>query len=217
MPLIEHAVISAAGIGSRLGLNRPKCLVEVAGRTLLDYHLERLVDVPVVWLVVGFQEEDVIAHALALRPNIIIVRNPDFARTNTLQSIFRVAQHLHERFLVVDADTVVRRDSFKEFLKAAEQCAQLVGVSSYTTSDGVRVILNQEKTLVQAFTREPHYEWEWTGIAILEPSIVVDKPIYVYQALEPSLPLPAYELDAFDIDTVADLDMARRVMTGGWK
>lgn len=217
MPPIEHVVISAAGIGSRLGLNRPKCLVEVAGRTLLDYHFERLVDVPYVWLVVGFQEEDVIAHALALRPNIIIVRNPEFARTNTLQSIFRVARHLHERFLVVDADTVVRPDSFRDFIKAAEHYNQLVGVSSYTTSDGVRVVLNQENTRVQAFTREPHYEWEWTGIAILEPSTVVDQPIYVYQALEPYLPLPAYELDAFDIDTVADLDMARRVMTGGWK
>ncbi|WP_249265105.1 hypothetical protein [Pseudomonas aeruginosa] len=44
----------------------------------------------------------------------------------------------------------------------------------------------------------------------------MDQPIYVYQALESYLPLPAQELDAFDIDTAIDLDMARRVHLNNW-
>ncbi|MEN4828608.1 NTP transferase domain-containing protein [Pseudomonas sp. P39-UII1] len=216
MSLVKHAVICAAGIGSRLGLNKPKCLVEVAGRTLLDWHLERLHWAETVWLVVGFHEEEVIEHAISLRPDVIVVRNPDYARTNTLQSIYRVSRHLDERMLVLDADTVVEPRSFDAFLEAAQHHDQLVGVSPYITSDGVRVHLDDAGTRLLGFTREPKYAMEWTGIAVIKPQIVVNQPIFVYQALETCLPLPAFELKAFDIDTTADLDMARKVFATQW-
>jgi choline kinase len=216
MSPLKHVVISAAGIGSRLGLNKPKCLVEVNGRTLLDYHIQRLAWAQTIWLVVGFHEEEVIEHALSLRCDIIIVRNPDYARTNTLQSIYRVSRHLQERFLVVDADTVIEEASFQAFLQAAEQADGLIGISSYTTSDGVRALVDAEGKLVTGFTREPEHPYEWTGIAVITPAMVVDKPIYVYQALEAHLPLPAFALKAFDIDTTADLDMARHVIANQW-
>lgn len=115
MSPIEHAVISAAGIGSRLGLNKPKCLVEVGGKTLLAQHLERLAEIPNVWVVVGFQEELVIEQVRNLRRDAIIVRNPDFDRTNTLQSIHRVSRYLDRRFLAVDGDTFIENRSFERF------------------------------------------------------------------------------------------------------
>lgn len=216
MSSIRHVVISAAGLGSRLGLNRPKCLVEVAGRTLLEWHLSRLQWAETVWLVVGFQEEDVIEHAITLRPDLIVVRNPDYARTNTLQSIYRVARHVRERLLVIDADTVMEPRSFEAFLEAANQHEQLIGVSPYLTSDGVRVLTDDTGTQVTGFTREPQHSLEWTGIAVIHPERVTDQPIYVYEALEPALPLPAFEIKAFDIDTTADLDMARQVFATQW-
>ena len=216
MSPIRHVVISAAGIGSRLGLNKPKCLVEVAGRSLLDWHLQRLQWAESVWLVVGFREEDVIEHAVALRPDIIIVRNPDYARTNTLQSIYRVSRHLNERMLILDADTILEDRSLQNFLAAGEQHEQLVGVSPYLTSDGVRVLLDAAGEQVIGFTREPISELEWTGIAIIRPELVVDKPIYVYEAIEAHTPVPAFTIKAFDIDTTADLDMARNVLANQW-
>lgn len=216
MSPLKHVVISAAGIGSRLGLNKPKCLVEVAGRTLLDYHMQRLAWAETVWLVVGFHEEEVIEQAMQLRPDLIVVRNPDYARTNTLQSIYRVSRHLNERFLVVDADTVIEEASFQAFLRAAEEYPELVGVSGYTTSDGVRALLDADQAYVTGFSRDSQHPFEWTGIAVITPRMVVDQPIYVYQALEPYLPLPAFELKAFDIDTTSDLDMARHVIANQW-
>lgn len=216
MSPVKHAVISAAGIGSRLGLGRPKCLVEIHNRSLLDYHLQRLQEIENIWLVVGYQEEDVITHAIKLRPDIIIVRNPEYARTNTLQSIYRVSQHLKERFLAIDADTVIEDSSFQAFLKVAHQQQHLIAVSSYTTAEGVRVKLN-EHGQVSEFNRLDKDLYEWAGIAIMSPEMVVNKPIFVYQALESFLPLPAFHLNAFDIDTVADLDMARHVLANNWK
>ena len=214
MSPVEHAVICAAGIGSRLGLNRPKCLIEIAGRSLLDYHLERLKWAKTIWLVVGFQEEEVAAHALSLRPDIIVVRNPDFANTNTLQSLHRVSRHLNERMLFLDGDTIVENESFSGFLDATKAQQSLIGVSAYTTSDGVRASVVDGE--VVGFTRTTDIPLEWTGIAVVNPQVVTDEPIYVYQALERFLPLPAYELKAFDIDTVDDLDMARRALSSNW-
>lgn len=217
MSIIKHAVISAAGIGSRLGLDKPKCLVEVLNRTLLDYHIQRLRDVETLWVVVGFHEGAVIQQVLELRPDAIIVRNPEYARTNTLQSIYRVARHLKQRFLVLDADTVIEDTSFYEFLAAAEKQSNcLIGVSRYITSDGVRAQLDPQGQNILGFSRHSQYEFEWTGIAVIDPVFVVDQPIFVYQSFEPYLPLPAFILKAFDIDTVADLDMARHVMTKQW-
>jgi choline kinase len=190
--------------------------VEVAGRSLLDWHLRRLQWAECVWLVVGFQEERVIEHAVSLRPDIIIVRNPDFGRTNTLQSIHRVSRHLNERMLILDADTILEDQSFRQFLAAGDVHEQLVGISPYLTSDGVRVLLDATGEQVIGFTREPVSDMEWTGIAIIRPEMVVDRPIYVYEAIEAHTPLAAFKIKAFDIDTTADLDMARNVLADHW-
>jgi|SRR5690554_6209421 len=215
MSAVKHAVLSAAGIGSRLGLGKPKCLVEIHNRSLLSYHLERLENIENIWLVVGYQEDDVIEHAISLRRDIIITRNSDYAKTNTLQSIFRVSRHLKERFLAIDADTVVDNQTFSRFMQATERHEYLIAVSDYTTAEGVRVKLHNGQ--VTEFNRENQDPYEWAGIALLGPQMVVDKPIFVYQALTPFLPLPAFKINAFDIDTTSDLDMARQVLASNWK
>ncbi|HEX9285530.1 MAG TPA: NTP transferase domain-containing protein, partial [Nitrospirales bacterium] len=56
------AVILAAGVGKRLGVemgNRPKCLIEIGGWSLLLRYLDALLDVGVktVVLVVGHRQE----------------------------------------------------------------------------------------------------------------------------------------------------------------
>lgn len=215
MSPVKHAVLSAAGIGSRLGLGRSKCLVEIHNRSLLSYHLERLKDIENIWLVVGYQEDEVIEHAISLRSDIIITRNPDYAKTNTLQSIFKVSRHLKERFLAIDADTVVDNKTFSAFMQAAAIHEYLIAVSDYTTAEGVRVKIQNDQ--VTEFNRENQDPYEWAGIAILGPEMVIDKPIFVYQALTPFLPLPAFKINAFDIDTTSDLDMARHVLASNWK
>jgi choline kinase len=191
-------------------------MVDIHNRSLLDYHLQRLQDIENIWLVVGYQEEEVIQHAIGLRPDIVIVRNPDYARTNTLQSIYCVSQHLKEPFLAIDADTVVEDSSFQSFLKAANEHQQLIAISDFTTTEGVRVKLDGQGRVTE-FNRLDHDPHEWAGIAILTPDMVINQPMYVYQALEPFLPLPAFNLNAFDIDTVTDLDMARHVLSNNWK
>ena len=79
------ALILAAGSGRRLRLNRPKCLVELGGRPLIDHQLQALAwaGVDRVVVVAGYMADDVMA---ALPPGLPVVVNEDYAETNSLYS-----------------------------------------------------------------------------------------------------------------------------------
>ncbi len=86
------AVILAAGAGTRLRPltdTRPKCLLEVGGRPLLDYQLEALAaeGISEVLLVTGFEAEQLQRR---YGGRVRFVHNPNYATTNNLHSL-RVA------------------------------------------------------------------------------------------------------------------------------
>ncbi|UNM06417.1 MAG: NTP transferase domain-containing protein [Holosporaceae bacterium] len=85
MQPIKHAVILAAGLGSRLGLDLPKCLVEVHGKKLIEYQLNLLSEIPNVYIVVGFKEKKSWRWQKKVRPDVIFVRNP----TTKIQQILQ--------------------------------------------------------------------------------------------------------------------------------
>lgn len=79
MPFNGPIIIAAAGLGSRLGHGKPKALIEVGGRTVIERMLtDCLSDEKDIRVVVGFQEQEVIDHVRSIRPDVIFVRNPDF-------------------------------------------------------------------------------------------------------------------------------------------
>ena len=111
------AIILSAGQGSRLGHmtdDRPKCLIEFGGRTLLDRQLDTLdangVDEAVV--VTGFHDELVNAaierrRAAGQGPRVRTVFNPFFKVADNLGSLFLVRDELDGNCLVWNGDTLV--------------------------------------------------------------------------------------------------------------
>ena len=111
------AIILSAGQGSRLGHltdARPKCLIEFAGRTLLDRQLDTLAANGIAESVVvtGFRD-DQIERALERRraggegPNARTVFNPFFKVADNLGSLFLVREELKGDCLVWNGDTLV--------------------------------------------------------------------------------------------------------------
>ena len=98
-----RAVLLAAGVGRRLGQDRPKCLLEVGGRTLLDRHLDILaaLEVP-VRIVTGF-------HAEMLAPvageAVELVHNDAFQRGSLLSLVVGL-NDLEDDVLIMDADVL---------------------------------------------------------------------------------------------------------------
>src|SRR5687768_15916167 len=108
------AIILSAGHGSRLGHlthDRPKCLIEFNGRSLLDWQLDMLaangVDEAVV--VTGFHD-DLVEAAIARRsggPTVTTLFNPFYKVADNTGSLYMAREHLSGDCLVWNGDTLV--------------------------------------------------------------------------------------------------------------
>ena len=110
------AIILSAGQGSRLGHlvdDRPKCLIDFNGRTLLDRQLDTLeangVEEAVV--VTGFHD-DLVDAAIAARaggPKVRTIYNPFYKVADNLGSLFIARHELQGDCLVWNGDTLVSK------------------------------------------------------------------------------------------------------------
>lgn len=106
------AILIAAGMGRRLSPytdDRPKCLVEVAGRSLLHRQLDNLRAVGVdEFVVIRGYLADRMAAALAAEPDVRLVDNPDYRSNNILLSLMCAAHELPGGFFCSYGDIVYR-------------------------------------------------------------------------------------------------------------
>ena len=112
---MKKAIILSAGQGSRLGHltdDRPKCLIEFNGRTLLDRQLDALAanGVEEVVVVTGFRDDQIEA-ALKRRgdagPRVRTVYNPFYKVADNLGSLFVAREEIAGDVLVWNGDTLV--------------------------------------------------------------------------------------------------------------
>lgn len=109
-----RAVILAAGMGRRLasmGWGRPKCLLPIGGRSLLDNIITSLLENEIrhVVTVVGYQRDSVEAAAREHPIRCDFVVNEDFANTNTIHSLWLARDYLDDDFLYFNADVYFDR------------------------------------------------------------------------------------------------------------
>lgn len=219
MSTVAHAVIAVAGLGSRLGHGKPKCLVEVAGRKILEYQLELLRDVPDVRLVVGYMEHEVREFALGLRPDLTIVRNPAYRTTTTQQSYWLGARYLEGPCVYLDGDIIFAPETFRAFLARAGGEAPLIAVTESKTEQAVfteTIGVESRGTLqVTGFSRTRRAAWEWANLACLPAGMLEENGGNVFERLSRYLPLPAQPIVCCEVDTEADLQQAEAFVREG--
>lgn len=208
MPSVKHAIIAAAGVGSRLGLGRTKCLLEINHQPLIAYLLKLLEDVEDVRIVVGFQEQEVIDTVLRYRRNVTFVRNPDYLSTSTLTSYWLGGQGIDENCLFMDADIIFEPESFIRFKNTCvgNQRDNIIGITPTKTHDAVFVSLADSK--VVEFSREHKTDYEWANLCFIHPKLLTSAGESVFQQLTQHLPLTAHEIQSFEIDTKGDMEQA---------
>lgn len=215
MNIVKHAVIAAAGFGSRLNRGIPKCLVEVNGHKIIEYQLAQLQEIPDVRLVVGYHADEVIQAVKQLRQDVKFIINDCYDTTTTLQSYYMGCCDLHDYFLLLDGDIIPHKESFSNFLK--KFCNQnLIGIARTNTEDAVFVQIDEDNRICE-FAREKHSSYEWSNIAIVHSDQLTDDPIYVYQCLEKLLPVQAIPVKRLEIDTPMDMRYATEAMLGNPK
>ena len=108
------AIILSAGQGSRLGqltTDRPKCLIEFAGKSLLDWQLDVLAanGVREAVVVTGFRDDQIEA-CLARRsggPAVRTIYNPFYKVADNLGSLYIAREEIAGNCLVWNGDTLV--------------------------------------------------------------------------------------------------------------
>jgi choline kinase len=138
------AIILSAGQGSRLGHlvdDRPKCLIEFNGRTLLDRQLDALEasGVHEAVVVTGFHDE-LVNEAIARRsggPEVRTVFNPFYKVADNTGSLFMAREELAGDCLVWNGDTLVSRELMRRVVRndRAGICVTIDRKESYDEDD----------------------------------------------------------------------------------
>lgn len=116
------AIILAAGEGTRLRpytLDRPKCLVEVDGLSLLDRQLAVLATEAIhpIVLIGGYRVE------MLKRPGIELRINPRYAETNMVWTLFCAENDLEGEVLLSYGDIVYSREILQALLRSKADIA----------------------------------------------------------------------------------------------
>jgi choline kinase len=121
----RRALVIAAGMGRRLSPytdDRPKCLVEINGRSILDRQLDayRAAGVDEFALIRGYRKEQL------ARPGLRTFDNEDFRQNNILVSLFHAEEWMDEELLVSYSDIVFRPEAVRAALETEGDYALVI-------------------------------------------------------------------------------------------
>jgi L-glutamine-phosphate cytidylyltransferase len=120
---ITKAIILSAGRGTRLGRltqDRPKCLLDLAGQSLLEWQLDALAanGIEDVVVIVGFGAKRVM-HRIANRPGVRTIYNPFYQVADNLASLWLARIEMDGDFLILNGDTLVSPEIIGRVLDGA--------------------------------------------------------------------------------------------------
>ncbi|KRB51113.1 MAG: nucleotidyltransferase family protein [Pseudomonadota bacterium] len=191
MSQIKTAMVLAAGIGSRmrpLTDERPKALVEVAGRTLIDRVLDRLVEAGIETAVVNVHHfaDQMEAHLAGRTDLKILISNERDALLDSGGGIKRARAMLGEDpILVANIDSlwIEGETPALETLKAAwnpeimDLCLLLVRRGHGIGFEGPRgFFMDEAGRVTHSAEPEPPTPYANVGFQILKPQLVDDQP-----------------------------------------
>lgn len=159
---MSRAIILSAGQGRRLlplTESRPKCLLEIGGRTILQWQIDALLQSGVhnICIITGFHNQLVETHILSAYPEngeIITLYNPFYCVSDNLASCWLARQQMDGNFLLINGDTVFEPAVLQTVLESPEYPITLATDNKHTyDEDDMKVsldeslVLNVSKTL----------------------------------------------------------------------
>ena len=153
-----RGIIIAAGLGSRMGHfteSRPKCLLPIRGRTLLDRTVMNLraAGCAEVVVVTGHKAETI------TQSDIIIVQNDDYQNNNILHSLMYAREYLDEPAIIMYSDIWVEPRIYRSLLSTGGDIILSVdrdwkpyyeGRSQHPVSEAENVLVDRSGFIVTA-------------------------------------------------------------------
>lgn len=148
-----QAIILAAGMGMRLGAltdDRPKALVQVAGRELILRVMDFL-DHPEITeriVVTGYEGECLEKFLKLHRPDVITARNPHY-QDGSILSIETALPYIHGNFLLMNADHIYPRGMMQKIVSEQAGLTAICDFDRTLGVDDMKVKLSDTKKLLR--------------------------------------------------------------------
>ena len=167
---VGKAIILSAGKGSRLlplTAERPKCLIELSGRSLLEWQLDALREAGVsdIVVVTGFRD-DLVDSVAARREGVRTLFNPFYHVADNLGSVWMARAELDRDTLLLNGDTLVSPRLLERVLEARTgPIAVTVDEKESYDSDDMKVLRDGDRLLRIGKALEPgQYNAESIGL-----------------------------------------------------
>ncbi len=231
------AFILAAGRGRRLWphtANRPKCLLDVGGITLLERQLFQLKEAGITEIiVVGGFRMDSLASTVSKSgiTNVRLVYNPFFAHSDNLISLWLARSYMDGPQILLNGDIIFNPNALRDLISHESSCSILTQQKTPYLTDDMKIIA--EDSLVKKIGKDlscSHanaislglLSFKETAVKVLqnsleeivysEKSLVSYFPAVIQHMIDAGHPVCPLEVPAFncsDVDTVADLELIR--------
>jgi len=185
------AIILAAGCGTRLNLQYPKCLINVNNKNLLDKLVGKLQALGVndISVVVGFQLEQIKNQVVKY------YTNEDWYNTEECASLLSAKQEMNDDIIVLPSDIIIPKAVLKKVIKSKSNIAIVTRKGIFfkvvkfkkKVCDAIKILRNNGDTLQQLIT------------------LLVGLKKYKVDRIEVKK-----EAKIIDIDTVEDLNVVRK-------
>lgn len=167
------AVILAAGVGKRLWevtQHRPKCLIEIGGRSLLHRYLESLAAVGIrrAAIVVGYKQ-DLIRAAVEQDSCDVDVRflvNEQFHR-GSISSLWVARTALDDDTIVMDADVLFHPDILQRLVSSSCENALLMDETVKQTGEECMVVVAGGRVVALTKNMPEQYDYAGEGVGFL--------------------------------------------------
>lgn len=168
------AVILAAGVGKRLWpitQHRPKCLIEIGGKSLLVRHLEILSSLGVAQatLVVGYKQEMIRAAVGAEFGGVALTYlvNEQFQR-GSIGSLWIARHALEGDTIVMDADVLYHREIMRRLVQSKASNALLMDESVKQETEECMVVVRGGRVVALTKRMPSSYDLAGEGVGFLK-------------------------------------------------
>ncbi len=216
MPNIEYAILPNAGLGTRLSIDKPKCLIEIDELPLILHQVNILQKiVKYIFIVVGHNAREIIDLFRPGNDKVIFVFNHKYYDTNTAYSVHSVAKYLKKGFLTIDGDYWINPEDLKIFINTVNLNPKEYHVSVQSTQTDFPCYVDYSDGRITKFTKE-YQKHEMGGMLYFPGNFTLNsKKMFLYEVIDFCTPVNGILMpNCYEFDTLADLHRVKSKIDG---
>ncbi len=165
-----RAILLAAGRGRRLESDAPKCLLDIAGKTLLERHIENLAQagISALTIVVGYEQAQIreFISARSWPLPVEFVENKDYVRGSIVSLAVAIDRISESGGIWMDADVLYPAALMKRLVDSKHVNCVLLDDSSEETGEEMMLGVRGGRVLRVARRVSPEAPWDQVGEAV---------------------------------------------------